>query len=60
MNKYDDGLICGICKGKRVIEEVAGKNMICPRCKGSGKMNNTDSDLNEDGSAKRKPSLILG
>jgi hypothetical protein len=59
MDRKYDGMICGICKGKRTVTESSGKVNICPKCRGTGKPINT-SELNEDGSAKKTQSLILG
>jgi len=37
MSVTQDRMICGICKGKRIlINEVTGKNEICPKCYGKG------------------------
>tara|TARA_R110000744_G_scaffold142268_1_gene253823 strand:- start:340 stop:519 length:180 start_codon:yes stop_codon:yes gene_type:complete len=37
MTALNDRLICGICKGKKVtINEISGKNDICPKCRGRG------------------------
>lgn len=39
MIHYRDGLICGVCKGERVIKEkvlLSDKVNICPKCNGTG------------------------
>ena len=31
-------LVCGVCKGKKLIKDPSGKNVLCPKCNGSGKL----------------------
>ena len=40
MKNYNtDTLICGVCKGKKlIINESTKKNEICPKCHGTGRL----------------------
>jgi DnaJ-class molecular chaperone len=31
-------LVCGVCKGKKLIKDSSGKNILCPKCNGSGNL----------------------
>jgi uncharacterized CHY-type Zn-finger protein len=40
MNNITDTLICGVCKGKKIIvNESTKKNELCPKCQGQGNLN---------------------
>jgi hypothetical protein len=57
--KYLDGLICGVCRGDKVlIERATGKNYLCPKCMGSGYLPNSE-DLKEQ-KGKKKRVLLKG
>tara|TARA_Y100000310_G_scaffold246356_1_gene251610 strand:- start:2501 stop:2680 length:180 start_codon:yes stop_codon:yes gene_type:complete len=37
MTVIQDRLVCGICKGEKIlINEASGKTEICPKCNGRG------------------------
>lgn len=49
-----DNMICGLCKGKKVIlNEATGKMDICPKCQGTGKLKN-DQELDENKNKKNR------
>lgn len=55
MNANDDGLICGSCKGQKVlINESTGKAEICPMCKGKGKIETTSDISESSGDSSKK------
>ncbi|MBT7349894.1 hypothetical protein HN803_03810 [candidate division WWE3 bacterium] len=54
MTVIQDRLVCGVCKGKKIIvNESTGKNDICPKCKGRGYYL-TDKELKEEQSGRAK------
>lgn len=55
-----DNLICGICKGEKVLrDKITQKMEICPLCKGVGKLDKKDmNELNKK--SNKKPEFLLG
>ena len=52
-NDNTDTLICGVCKGRKlIINESTRKNEICPKCQGSGRL--------EEASEQTKKTLLRG
>ena len=47
---YNDGLICGVCSGEKVlVEKSTGKRDLCPQCHGRGYVP-AHTKLKEEGS----------
>ena len=44
-------LVCGVCKGKKVIKDSSGKNILCPKCQGKG---NIDENYSQVDNKERK------
>lgn len=38
MNNITDTLICGVCKGKKIVDSYDGKPKLCPKCQGTGNL----------------------
>ena len=55
----EDTLICGICKGKRVITTDIGKIDICPKCLGSGTITK-EIEEQKLGNNKENKKILLG
>lgn len=47
MKNYNtDTLICGVCKGKKlIINESTKKAEVCPKCQGTGHLNETAGSI---------------
>ena len=44
MKQITDRLICGVCKGKKlIVNESTKKSEICPKCQGTGSLNEINS-----------------
>jgi hypothetical protein len=51
MIHYNDGLICGVCKGEKVVKENVLKSEkvnICPKCNGTGHLSVGVNEQNND------------
>ena len=54
MNITRDGLICGLCRGDKVLKESStGKTHLCPKCLGSGYLPNSKNLKEQEGKKKR-------
>lgn len=52
MTYATDTLICGVCKGKKIIESYGGRPKLCPKCQGTGNL--------QENSGKEKKTLLKG
>ena len=49
-----DGLICGLCRGDKVLRESStGKTHLCPKCLGSGYRPDSKDLKEQEGKKKR-------
>lgn len=48
-------LVCGVCKGKKIVEGHGGRPKICPKCNGTG---NLDEEILES-KENKKPKQVL-
>jgi hypothetical protein len=49
-----DGLICGVCRGDKVLRESStGKTHLCPKCLGSGYLPDSRDLKEQEGKKKR-------
>jgi len=48
-------LVCGVCKGKKIVDGHGGRPKICPKCNGTG---NLDEEIVE-GKENKKPKQVL-
>ena len=49
-----DRLICGVCRGDKVLRESAtGKTHLCPKCMGNGYISDSNDLKEQQGDKKR-------
>lgn len=49
-------LVCGVCKGKKIVEGHGGRPKICPKCKGTGNLNKEVYEIKKE----NKKTLLNG